>query len=143
MITNEITEYEQQALDFLANTQTTMSVERTLENNCPNWDNEEHIHGDEYKITFQRGRKSASLHFWNSLQDKRDGNTPTAYHVLANISIDMNTNDMTFDEFCSDFGYDTDSIKASKTYAAVMRQAINLRRIWSDAREIDLLQEIQ
>lgn len=143
MLTKEISVYEQQALDFLTNTKTTMSVERTLENNCPNWDNEQHIHGDEYKITFKRGRKSASLHFWNSFMDKQNGEVPNAYDVLAAISGDFNTKDRTFEEFCSDYGYDIDSIKASKTYAAIVKQSINFSRIWDDSREIEALQEIQ
>lgn len=138
-----IDNYQQQANDFLINTQTTMSVARTLDNNCPQWCDENHEHGDEYKITFKRGRKSTSLQFWNSYKDKQKGKQPDAYNVLASISGDMYAKDMTFADFCSDYGYSDDSIKAKLMYSALVRQSINLNKIWSDSREIELLQEIQ
>lgn len=137
------TDYQQQAIDFLSKTQTTMSVAHTLENNCPTWDNEKHIHGNEYKITFKRGKKSASIKFWNSYQDILDGDIPpSAYDVLANIANGQYDDLLTFDQWCDDYGYNSDSRKAFRTYQLCVKQAIKLKTIWS-AKELELLQEIQ
>ena len=143
MVTKEISAYEQQAIDFLAQTQTTISIVRTTENQCAGWCDGKHIHGNEYLVTFQRGRQSVSIKFWNSKHYKDKRISPTAYDVLACISGDMYVKDMLFEDFCSDYGYSDDSIKAKETYTAVVRQAIQLSKIWSDSREIELLQEIQ
>ena len=67
------------------------------------------------------------------------GTPPTAYDVLTCLQkyeID------TFEHFCDEFGYDTDSISAKKTYKACLKEYTNVCKIWSD-EEIELLQEIQ
>lgn len=58
---------------------------------------------------------------------------------LCNIALDANP---LFDEWCDDFGYDDDSIKARDTWQACLRQEQDLRRVfpqsvewWADARE--------
>ena len=63
---------------------------------------------------------------------------PNAYDVLACITkYDVGT----FEDFCGDFGYDTDSRTAEKTYKAVYNEWLNVCRIWTD-EEIKDLQEI-
>lgn len=64
--------------------------------------------------------------------------TPTAYDVLACLQkypID------TFEDFCSEFGYDEDSRAAEKTYKAVKTEYENLSRLFSD-EELEEMQEI-
>lgn len=64
--------------------------------------------------------------------------TPTAYDVLSCLT----KNDPgTFENFCSDFGYDEDSRKAEKTYIAVCEEWKNVCALFSD-EEIEQLQEI-
>lgn len=64
---------------------------------------------------------------------------PTAYDVLTCLTkIDPGT----LEDFCSEFGYDTDSKKAERTYNAVCKEWQNIRALWTDA-EIAKLQEIQ
>lgn len=64
---------------------------------------------------------------------------PTAYDVLACIQkYDVGT----FDDFCSEFGYDTDSRKAYKTYKAVLREWKNIEFLFTP-EQIELLREIQ
>lgn len=66
------------------------------------------------------------------------GNAPTAYDVLACLTkYDVGT----FEDFCGEFGYDTDSRSAKKTYKAVLKEYGNVCKIWSDS-EIELMQEI-
>lgn len=62
---------------------------------------------------------------------------PTEYDILAGIT----KNDPgTFDDFCSGFGYDTDSKEAGQTYFAVQKEWANINRLFSDC--MDELQEI-
>ena len=63
---------------------------------------------------------------------------PTAYDVLACLT---KYDPETFENFCSEFGYDTDSKSAEKTYQAVKAEFANLCRLFSNA-ELDLMSEI-
>ncbi len=64
---------------------------------------------------------------------------PTPYDVLAALQ----KNDIgTLEDFCGDFGYNTDSISASKTYNAVRDEFLNIERLYN-TEEIEQLQEIQ
>lgn len=66
------------------------------------------------------------------------GEAPTLYDVLACLQkYDVGT----FEDFCGEFGYDTDSRKAFKTYKAVIREYKNLERLYSEA-ELEQLREI-
>lgn len=64
---------------------------------------------------------------------------PTAYDVLACLT---KYDPGTFEDFCSDFGYDADSRTAKKTYKAVKKEWANVQTIWDDS-EIEQLAEIQ
>ena len=67
------------------------------------------------------------------------GNEPTAYDILTCLTkYDPNT----FEDFCDNFGYNTDSISAVDTYKAVKKEWKNVQTIWTD-KEIELLIEIQ
>ena len=63
----------------------------------------------------------------------------TEYSVLAGITF---YDPGSFENFCSEFGYSNDSIKAKKTYDAVVEEWRNVQTIFSDD-EIEMLQEIQ
>jgi hypothetical protein len=63
---------------------------------------------------------------------------PTNYDILACLT---KYNPGTFENFCSDFGYDTDSKKAEKTYNAVKDEWLNISRIFNDS-ELQELREI-
>lgn len=65
--------------------------------------------------------------------------TPTAYDVLACLQkYDVGT----FEDFCGEFGYYTDSKTAEKTYKAVINEYTSVCKLFTDA-EIEQLQEIQ
>ncbi len=64
---------------------------------------------------------------------------PTPYDVLSCL---QKHEVGTLEDFCSDFGYDTDSRKAEKTYNAVLNEYNNLKMLYSDS-ELELLAEIQ
>jgi hypothetical protein len=64
---------------------------------------------------------------------------PSAYDVLSCLN-KSEVGD--FEDFCSNYGYDTDSRKAEKTYLALLEEWKNLKMLYSD-EELNLLQEIQ
>lgn len=63
---------------------------------------------------------------------------PTAYDVLACLT---KYDPGTFEDFCSDFGYDEDSRTAEQIYFAVVKEYKRLSRIFT-AEQMEELQEI-
>lgn len=57
---------------------------------------------------------------------------PTLDDVLYALVSDAEACDMSFDDWCSSFGYDTDSRKALDTYLACQRNATKLRKAGID-----------
>lgn len=64
---------------------------------------------------------------------------PSEYSVLACLT---KFDPGSFEDFCSEYGYDSDSKTADRVYAAVKEEWLNVCRIWSDS-EIEELCEIQ
>lgn len=64
---------------------------------------------------------------------------PSDYEILASL---QKENPMSFEDFCSDYGYEEDSRSAERIYKAVKEEWLNVERLWTDA-EIEQLQEIQ
>lgn len=127
-----------------------------------------HIHGHHYHVTISaKDRGHFTIDFWNSYADEfhnwaigrlptwemnfkvRDmvkaeraksmkPETPRPYDVLTCIT----KNDPgSFEEFCSDFGYDTDSRRAEQVYFAVQKEWSKARRFFT-SEELEEMQEI-
>lgn len=64
---------------------------------------------------------------------------PTVYDILACLT---KYDPETFEDFCRALGYDTDSRSAKKTYKAVVKEYLNVCKLFTD-EEIEDLQEIQ
>lgn len=96
---------------------------------------------DIFRVSFHRGKKSFSLNFGQSLNnsDGNGSNPPTPYDVLACI---QKYEPGTFDNFCSDFGYDNDSRKAEKTYKAVVKEFEKVAGFFTPS-ELEELYKIQ
>jgi hypothetical protein len=107
---------------------------------------------DIYRVTFSRpdlrnetgivrdgGR--FSLQFGQSIKESTGGggNPPTEYDVLTCLT---KYDPETFENFCSEFGYDEDSRKAEKTYKAVVKEWEKVSRFFT-SEELEILQEIQ
>ena len=104
---------------------------------------------DVFNITFKRENYKInpvniarfSLKFGQSINesDGNGSNKPTAYDVLTCLQkYDVGT----FEDFCGEFGYDTDSRKAEKTYKAVCNEYDKISRFFT-TEELEQLQEVQ
>ncbi len=79
--------------------------------------------GYRVRLTFQR--RSMSLDFWQGSAVTSD---PTAEGVLECLLSDASGADESFEDWCAELGYDSDSRKAEAIYKAVKRQTEKLRR---------------
>lgn len=136
------TDYEKQAAGFLAATGVRMII-TYLDMACPSWTKPcaHHNHGDHYRVEFRRAGRVLSFGFWNSYYDSRKRIPPTQYGVLACISSDADCPE-TFEEFCADYGYDTDSRRAEATFRRCSQFARRLRAFFT-AGELEQLSEIR
>lgn len=148
-------EYHEQAEKFLADNG--IKFRATLsDSKPPAWVNEaeDGKHGHHYRVTLSRGEipawKAANqcqlnrlvFDFWGSIADAEAGKTDIhAYDVLACVSGDLSCPD-TFKDFCGDYGYDTDSIKAKQMFTRCSNFAKRLRAFFTE-QEQEQLQEIQ
>jgi hypothetical protein len=57
---------------------------------------------------------------------------PNVLDVLYSLTMDADAIDYAFDEWCANYGYDTDSRKAEATYKECLQIAIKLRRMVGD-----------
>jgi hypothetical protein len=173
-----ISQYDQQALDFLKETGAEIKVE-FLKNGKHFDDDKENR--DIYSVTISRGKRSYKFNFGQSIahsgkffvgykmagdnihRDAKPFNDhnkarqaafgsggmwvilnkkfeiPSAYSILACLEkYDVGT----FENFCSEFGYDEDSRKAEKIYKAVLDEYKSLQALFSE-EELDKMQEIR
>jgi hypothetical protein len=129
-------DYKKQADDFLKATNTTFKAKLYKHNKYFSDDKEIR---DIYKITLRRKNVgSYTFTFGTSINDTKKNITPNAYDVLACL---QKYEVSSFEDFCYDFGYNTDSRKAEKTYKAVLKEYKNVYRLFSDVME--QLDEIQ
>lgn len=137
--------YEKQAFDFLNETRTEF---KALFFKHDYHFVDDHDKRDIYQITLKRGSRGFNFNFGQSLKASQKigvngfliaGQVPTAYDVLACLT---KCDPGSFEEFCEDYGYDTDSRKAEKVYNAVKNEWLNIQKLWNDA-EIEKLADIQ
>lgn len=154
-------DYQKQALDFCAKTETKIGVKFLYSGLYFKGDEESR---DIYEVTISRKYKKYTFKFGQSriysrdyveksAQQRRDRGEPiasinkykqtavkepTEYDILAALT----KHDCgTFKEFCSEMGYSDDSISAQKTYFAVQEEWSSVNRIFYDV--LEELQEIQ
>jgi hypothetical protein len=108
-------EYDIQADKFLTDSGINLTI-KPGPFKSPIWAEIGEDHGNHYVVRMDRaGNHPISFSFWGSIADKRAGEHPTAYDVLACISHDTYCPD-TFDEFCAEYGYNKESRKARATW---------------------------
>jgi len=119
--------------EFISSRKITMTAERVDAN--PNMDSQDMDH---WKVTLRRyvayldrgnGGRSRTLTTYFSMGYGHKGKAPTADKVLDCLASDAHgANSETFEDWCSNYGYDADSRKAEKTYKACERTRDQLRR---------------
>ena len=57
---------------------------------------------------------------------------PVLASVLESLANDYDTSDLTFEEFCSEYGYGEDSRKAEKVYRALRKETQALDRLFGE-----------
>lgn len=159
----ETNQYEQQAAEFL--TKNALKFRATLsDTKTPAWAKAGAEHGHHYRVTISRcnaqettlrNPRAYSLDgkpgvfvtknrlvfdFWGSVADARANRHPSAQDVLSCISSDAHTPD-SFEEFCSEYGYEHDSIKALQTFRRHSAFAKRLKAFFT-ASELEQLSEI-
>lgn len=103
-----------------------MKCERTDSN--PNMSDSDRTM-DHWKCVFRittNGRASRLTTYF-SMGSAHNGKAPNAAEVLDCLASDASGATGSFEDWCSDYGYDTDSRKAEKTYKIIQRQSGKLR----------------
>lgn len=124
-----------------------------------------HNHGLQYSMQLTRTATGKTLifPFWSSINDtykqaalkvlRCSGSgrmdeipwgavKPTTYDALACMSGDAHIHEMQFDEYCAEYGYSNDSIKAKESYDYSCKFSREISRFFT-ADELMELQEIQ
>lgn len=131
-----------QAREFL--TRNGLKFRATLsDTKAPAWDHGGE-HGHHYRVTISRkGAKSRLVFdFWGSIADARAGITEERpYSVLACLSSDAFCPD-TFADFCGEYGFDADSIKALQLFRRCSGFAKRIRAFFTES-ELAELSEIR
>lgn len=96
--------------------------------------------GHHYRVTLSRKGNRLTFDFWGSAQDMQRGVDPTAYDILACLSIESGCPD-TFEDFCAEYGYEEDSINALQTFRRCSRFAKRLQAFFTE-KELTELREI-
>lgn len=150
-------EYIKQATDFLQKTHAKMKIRYVGLAVNKEWKEK-----DErclYEITLTSPRGSMTFDFWDSIQNTKIRTTPfDEYNVQANKKLAAKKKTAvpsvydvlacltkcdpgTFEDFCSDYGYDEDSRTAERIYFAVQKEYTQLARLFTPD-EMDELAEI-
>lgn len=84
-----------------------------------------------WKCTLKMGKKRMTLYFSQGYGIQHD---PTTEDVLNCLLADANGMDyqVGFEDWCRDYGYDTDSRTAEKTYKAIVHQSKRLGQFLGD-----------
>lgn len=89
-----------------------------------------------FELRLTRKRKQYTFEFGQSIA--AGDNEPTIYDVLTCLT---QSDPYTFEDFCGNYGYDTDSRKAEKIYHAVVKEWKSVERLFGDI--LEELQEIE
>jgi len=104
----------------------------------PNMDDDGRVPMDHWRVTLKRGRARMTLPYSKGIG--HEGKAPTALEVLGCLVSDAT--DDTFEDWCANYGMETDSRKAERTYKACVRQTAKLRKFMGELYD-ELMEEIE
>jgi len=83
---------------------------------------------DHWDVVLKRG-KAAPLSTRFHMGIGLDGRAPTAAAVVYSLMSDGRAGELSFEEFCSEFGYDADSRRAEKIWKECKKIAPKIRKL--------------
>jgi len=94
---------------------------------------------DHWRVTMRAGRSRMTLTF--SMGSAHHGKAPEIANVLDCLASDASgfENARTFEEWCSEYGYNTRSRKAERTFRVVKQQSERLKTFLGDSAYKTLL----
>lgn len=135
-----MTDYQKQALDFLAACNATMEIKLISREKNLLWNDTEYRY--RYYVTITTPQGNMNFSFWGSIYDCIHNIDPTKYDILACLE-KYDVGD--FEKFVSEFGYDIeeyeDKQRAKKIYNAVIEEYNNLCRIFTP-EQMEMMREI-
>lgn len=87
-------------------------------------------YANKYKCTIKYQKRQATFEYTDSVNNTNQGIEPKVKDLLSCLVMDYSSKDEDFDEFCSEFGYDNDSIKAQKIHQAIIKNADKMMRVF-------------
>ena len=135
-----MSEYVEQAKDFLKKCNAEMKIKYVGRDVNKNWD--EYKGRNKYRFTIVTPLGKMKGTFWDSFYATEHGERPTEYDILSCLE----TRDVgTIDDFVEDYGYEvkkwSDVKRIERTYKAVVKQYNDLCRIFTP-EQMDMLCEI-
>ncbi len=92
-------------------------------------------------LTTPRGREQFDYYTGLGHRVKDHPRAPHIIGLIDSILVDMSACSMSFNEWCSDWGYDNDSRKAHSIYLACQENAEKFKRLFTSG-QIEKLQEL-
>lgn len=134
-------EYNRQAIDFLFETKTQISIESKGQSKA-SWTN---ANVNQYEVTLKNQKHEYSFDYYDSIYNT-EKNKSSKYDFYSAIAcLDSYVSD-SFDEFCLDFGYEfkneSEYIKAKSTHLACIEQSKNLKKLFT-SEQLERLSEIR
>lgn len=98
------------------------------------WDKQDKCQqeANSYRCTLAYKRRRFSFDYWQGRGIEHD---PDIVSVLDCLLSDARGGEASFEEFCAEFGYDTDSRKAEKIWQACVKYSKAMKRLLGDDYE--------
>jgi len=91
------------------------------------------FNGDHWLCFLRRENEDSVMPVYFSMGHGHHGRVPTIYEVLDCLAMDSNgVEETSFEDWCSEYGYDEDSRTAEDTYDTIKDQAMRLRVLLDD-----------
>lgn len=93
-------------------------------------ENPEFMDADGWTVTLEMAGRRMTTHFYKGYGHQ--GKEPTAEEVLECLVLDAAIENLSYEEWCAEYGYDSDSWRAEKIYAECLKQTEELRKFLGD-----------